>query len=265
MTTLRAVPWAFGVDAVTRARELDAIARGHEFDSAAQALDSETQAGSETPAVRIDHLERELEGVRRESGRLHDLLEVVQRARLVAEQRAHAEHALRMEFEHILRRRINASEQVTAAARSARERAESGMARAQSLAEDAEHRAEQAESLAAGLERLLRDDTARCAYVYDAVQRLRAELDAARRMWPAQGPVQPGLASPRGAAHAAVLAGAREPGPSAAVAPDRLSAALGRLRAAAPERGEEGDAGSANHPSPQRWRARLHRWTRRLA
>lgn len=213
MTNLRAMPSALGIYTAARLPE---PGTGRE-------------PGHGALVARIEQLERELELTRRERRRLRALILAARRARRLDEQRAHAEYAQRMESVELLLRRADEADQVAGAAHAARE--------------SAERRATRAESLVAGLERLLRDDTARCAHVYAAVQRLRVELDSVRATIAAPAPE---------------LAGAIEP--------DRLTAALTRLREAAPPRGSEEIENARVKPDHGRpWRTALRRLTRRLA
>ncbi|MGI8429392.1 MAG: hypothetical protein ACR2OB_08830 [Solirubrobacteraceae bacterium] len=249
MTSLRAVPSALGGDAVARVREFGA-GRQSELDGF---------------AGRIEDLERELEAARHESQGLRDLVLVGQRARLIGEQRAYAERAQRIESEELLLRRIDEADHVAAAMQAARAHAQRAAAQANCSAASAERRAKHAESLAAGLERLLRDDTARCAHVYEAVHRLQDELDAVRSMsadTATPAPERSAASAPPPSAAVKSAPAKAQPPDLATVEPDRLAAALTRLRGGAPPPA----SGESEPREPvRRWRAAWRRWTRRLA
>jgi hypothetical protein len=235
---------------------------------------SERQAEAEALAAelsaRVRELEHELELAQHEPERLRGMVAQSDRERRAAEQRAHAERALRAELEERLERsstheldaiRIDAGELAAAEERvrelendlevarrradEAEQAAAAAAAREPPARERPDERAVDAdEHRVAALERELHERTLRTARAWAELEELRGLL---RRSFEGDGPGEALDLPPPEAADPAPPAEQR----GAGVGLERFDAALARLRAAAPDGEEDETVAASERPEAE--------------
>jgi len=158
----------------------------------------DAEAAAMELAVRVEELERELEEARREPERMAAVLAERERERRAAEQRLHAERALRSEAQQQLTeqaQRRRASEQALEEATALRHRVrelERELHRVRRAADEAAHLAAAAQAARRRAERQSREGAAAESSASAAAQtaeRLRLEIALSRRSLDAQAPV----------------------------------------------------------------------------